>query len=73
MPPEDENDDSNDKYENMSLTELKEIAKEQKIKGYTKMTRDDIINVLEGNPVDESDFEDEEEVSEEVKEEDKEA
>jgi cell division protease FtsH len=69
MPPEDNNEDSDSKYENMSLTELKEIAKEKKIKGYTKMNRDDIINILEGNPVDESEFEgdDEEEVSKEDK------
>ena len=69
MPPEDNNEDSDSKYENMSLTELKEIAKDKKIKGYTKMNRDDIINILEGNPVDESEFEsdDEEEDSKEDK------
>ena len=71
MPPEDEGEEVDSKYENMSLTELKGIAKEQKIKGYTKMTRDDIINILEGKASEEDfDDEDDEEKTEEKKEED---
>ncbi len=33
-------------YENMTLTELKKIAKEKEIKGYSAMKKDDLIKVL---------------------------
>ena len=34
-------------YEKMSLTKLKEIAKEKGIKGYSKMDKEEIIKELE--------------------------
>ena len=50
MPDEDgENSESyfeEASYEDLTDEELKEIAKENKIKGYTKMTRDEIIDEL---------------------------
>ena len=41
----DEEEDEN--LENLSLTELKTIAKEKGIKGYTKMSKEEIIKELE--------------------------
>ena len=34
-------------YKDMTLEELKELAKEKGIKGYSKMTKEEIINELE--------------------------
>ena len=36
-------------YNDLSLKELKELAKEKQIKGYTKMTKEEIIKKLEDN------------------------
>ena len=44
MPEE----DSETAYEKMSLTKLKEIAKEKGIKGYTKMNKAELVKELEG-------------------------
>ena len=50
MPDEDgENSESyfeEASYNDLTDEELKELAKENKIKGYTKMTRDEIIEEL---------------------------
>ena len=43
MPSEDEETS----YEKMSLTKLKEIAKEKGIKGYTKMNKAELLKELE--------------------------
>ncbi len=43
MPNEDETS-----YEKMSITKLKELAKEKGIKGYSKMNKVELINALEG-------------------------
>ncbi len=51
MPDEDDEKDESDftelSYKDLSLAELKDIAKTQKIKGYTKMTREELIKILE--------------------------
>ena len=39
------------KFEDMTLDELKEIAKERDIKGYSKLSKDDLIRLLEANDV----------------------
>ena len=44
MKEEDEFDENN--YEKMSLSELKEFAKEKGIKGYSKMNKDELISSL---------------------------
>ena len=44
MPEE----DSETAYEKMSLTKLKEIAKEKGVKGYTKMNKAELVKELEG-------------------------
>ena len=41
-------EDSETAYEKMSLTKLKEIAKEKGIKGYTKMNKAELVKELEG-------------------------
>ena len=49
MPDEEEKDNENDKtkpLEQMKLNELKEIAKEKGIKNYSKMTKEELINLL---------------------------
>jgi len=43
MPPEEEETN----YENMSLTKLKELAKEKGVKGYSKMNKAELIKELE--------------------------
>ena len=40
-----ENDETN--YEKMSVTKLKEIAKEKGIKGYSKMTKAELLKELD--------------------------
>ena len=51
MPDEDREVDYSDfeelSYNDMSLKELKELAKEKGIKGYTKMTKEEIIKALD--------------------------
>ena len=50
MPKEEVVEESNVKhmsYEDLSLTELKSIAKEAGISGYTKMTKEELIKALE--------------------------
>ena len=44
MPPEEEETT----YEKMSITRLKEIAKEKGIKGYSKMNKAELLKALEG-------------------------
>ncbi len=44
--PEDEADKSEEKLEDMTLEELKELAKKHEIKGYTKMSKEEIIEEL---------------------------
>ena len=49
MPDEEEKDNENDKtkpLEQMKLNELKEIAKEKGIKNYSKMPKEELINLL---------------------------
>ena len=47
LPPEEESS----KFEDMTLDELKELAKEKEIKGYSKLSKDDLIRLLEANDV----------------------
>ena len=35
----------------MTLDELKDLAKEKEIKGYSKLSKDDLIRLLEANDV----------------------
>jgi len=44
MPPEDDNDTN---YESMSITKLREIAKEKGIKNYSKMTKAELLKELD--------------------------
>ncbi len=50
MPKDEEiekkNESNNDSYENKTVAELKEIAKEKNIKGYSKMTKEELIDSL---------------------------
>ena len=46
MPNEEENKDDKEDYNNLSLEELKSLAKEKGIKGYTKMNKEELINEL---------------------------
>ena len=50
MPDEDREVDYSDfeelSYDDLSLKELKEIAKERGIKGYTKMTKEELVDIL---------------------------
>ena len=39
----------------MTLDELRELAKEKEIKGYSKLNKDDIIRLLEANDIDAND------------------
>ena len=41
------NEDEETNYEKMSLTKLREIAKEKGIKGYTKMSKAELLKELE--------------------------
>ncbi len=50
--------------EDMTLEELRELAKEKEIKGYSKLNKDDIIRLLEANDVDASDVTDKEDKDE---------
>ncbi len=50
--------------EDMTLDELKELAKEKEIKGYSKLNKDDIIRLLEANDVDANDATDKEDKDE---------
>ena len=47
LPPEEESS----KFEDMTLDELKDLAKEKEIKGYSKLSKDDLIRLLEANDV----------------------
>ena len=47
LPPEEEGN----KFEDMTLDELKDLAKEKDIKGYSKLSKDDLIRLLEANDV----------------------
>ena len=47
LPPEEEGS----KFEDMTLDELKDLAKEKEIKGYSKLSKDDLIRLLEANDV----------------------
>ena len=47
LPPEEELN----KFEDMTLEELKDLAKEKDIKGYSKLSKDDLIRLLEANDV----------------------
>ena len=53
MPDEDNEKDLSDFEElslkDLTLVELKELAKSQKIKGYTKMTKEELVKILEDN------------------------
>ena len=55
LPPE----DIEAKFEDMTLDELRDLAKEKDIKGYSKLSKDDLIRLLEANDVEvESDDDD---------------
>ena len=41
-----------EKLSDMSLEELKDLAKEKDIKGYSKLSKDDLVRLLEANDVD---------------------
>lgn len=43
---EDKNDTTQNKYENKTVAELKDMAKEKNIKGYSKMTKEELIDSL---------------------------
>ena len=49
--PEDEIKENEDILVNKSLDELKEMAKEKKIKGYTKMTKEELIDNLKDEDI----------------------
>ena len=40
-----------DKFQDMSLDELRDLAREKDIKGYSKLSKDDLIRLLEANDV----------------------
>ncbi len=51
MPDEDEEKDESDfkelSLEDLTLTELKDLAKEKNIKGYSKMNKEELIKELD--------------------------
>ena len=47
MPEEEKEEDENTSLEDLSIAELKEMAKEKGIKGYTKMSKEELIKELE--------------------------
>ena len=47
MPEEEKEEDENISLEDLSIAELKEMAKETGIKGYTKMSKEELIKELE--------------------------
>ena len=47
MPEEEIRDEENVSLEDLTITELKEKAKEKGIKGYTKMTKEELLKELE--------------------------
>ncbi len=47
-----EEEESNESLTDLSIEELKEMAKEQKIKGYTKMTQEELVKALNNNKKD---------------------